>query len=85
MKRRKIKSIICSVIDTSQEEDIPYEVPSINFENEDNYIQVSRRKLYEIVQPFYEEILKWIHSSIEKSGYKNSIGKVLVFTGELHK
>ena len=77
----KLKVLYASVIDTSQEEDIPYEVPSINFENEDNYIQVSRRKLHEIVQPFYEEILKWTHSSIEKSGYKNSIGKVLVFTG----
>ena len=33
------------------------------------------------MHPFYEEILKWIHSSIEKSGYRNSIGKVLVFTG----
>ena len=77
----KLKVLYASVIDTSQEEDIPYEVPSINYENEDNYIQVSRRKLYEIVQPFYEEILKWTHSSIEKSGYKNSIGKVLVFTG----
>ena len=77
----KLKVLCASVIDTSQEEDIPYEVPSINFENENNYIQVSRRKLYEIVQPFYEEILKWTHSSIEKSGYKNSIGNVLVFTG----
>ena len=77
----KLKVLYASVIDTSQEEDIPYEVPSINFENEDNYIQVSRRKLYELVQPFYEEILKWTHNSIEKSGYKNSIGKVLVFTG----
>ena len=77
----KLKVLYASVIDISQEEDIPYEVPSINYENEDNYIQVSRRKLYEIVQPFYVEILKWTHSSIEKSGYKNSIGKVLVFTG----
>ena len=37
--------------------------------------------MHELVQPFYEEILKWISSSIEKSGYKNLIGKVLVFTG----
>ncbi|RPH06493.1 MAG: cell division protein FtsA [Alphaproteobacteria bacterium TMED194] len=77
----KLKVLYASVIDASQEEDIPYEVPSINFENENNYIQVSRRKLYELVQPFYEQILKWIHSSIENSGYKNLIGKVLVFTG----
>ena len=77
----KLKVLYASVIDTSQEEDIPYEVPSINYENEDNYIQVSRRRLYELVQPFYEEILKWIHSSIENSGYKNLIGKNLGFTG----
>ena len=77
----KLKVLYSSVIDASQEEDIPYEVPSINFENEENYIQVSRRDLYELVQPFYDEILKWIHSSIENSGCKNLIGKVLVFTG----
>ena len=77
----KLKVLYSSVIDASQEEDIPYEVPSINFENEDNYIQISRRSLYELVQPFYKEILVWINSSIENSGYKNLIGKVLVFTG----
>jgi len=77
----KLKVLYSSVIDASQEEDIPYEVPSINFENEDNYIQISRRSLYELVQPFYKEILEWINSSIENSGYKNLIGKVLVFTG----
>ncbi len=77
----KLKVLYASVIDASQEEDIPYEVPSINFENEDNYIQVSKRRLHELVQPFYEEILNWISSSIDNSGYKNLIGKVLVFTG----
>ena len=77
----KLKVLYASVIDASQEEDIPYEVPSINFENEDNYIQVSRRKLHELVLPFYEQILKWLHTSIENSGYKNLIGKVVVFTG----
>ena len=61
----KLKVLYSSVIDASQEEDIPYEVPSINFENEDNYIQISRRSLYELVQPFYKEILVWINSSIE--------------------
>ena len=77
----KLKVLYASVIDASQEQDIPYEIPSINFENENNYIQVSRRSLYELVQPFYQEILKWVHNSIENSGYKNLIGKVLVFTG----
>ena len=77
----KLKVLYASVIDASQEEDIPYEVPSINFENEENYIQVSKRKLYELVQPFYEEILNWVSASIDNSSYKNLIGKVLVFTG----
>ena len=77
----KLKVLYSSVIDASQEEDIAFEVPSINFENENNYIQISRRNLYELVQPFYEEILKWIFNSIENSGKKHLIGKVLVFTG----
>ena len=77
----KLKVLYSSVIDTSQEEDLAFEVPSINFENENNYIQITRRNLYELVQPFYEEILKWIYNSIENSGKKHLIGKVLVFTG----
>ena len=64
------------VIDASQEQDIPYEIPSINFENENNAIQVSRRSLYELVQPLSRNF-KWVHNSIENSGYKNLIGKVL--------
>jgi len=77
----KLKVLHASVIDASKEEDFYFEVPSINFENEENYIQVSRRTLYEIVQPFYIELLKWIYNSIEKSGKKIFFGKVLVFTG----
>ncbi len=77
----KLKVLHSSVIDASKEEEAFFEVPSINFENEKNYIQVSRRTLYEVVQPFYSELLKWIYSSIEKSGKQNFIGKVLVLTG----
>ena len=77
----KLKVLHASVLDASQEEDIPYEVPSINFENEENYIQVSKRKLYELVHPYYEEILNWVSASIDNSSHKNLIGKVLVFTG----
>lgn len=77
----KLKVLHASVIDASKEEDIFYEVPSINYENKDNYIQVSKRNLYEIVQPFYEELLKWVYESIRKSGKQHFIGKVLVFTG----
>ena len=77
----KLKVLYSSVIDASQEEDLAFEVPSINFENENNYIQISRRNLYELVQPFYEEILKWVYNSIKNSGKKHLIGNVLVFTG----
>ena len=47
-----------SVLDASQEEEMFLEIPSINFENEKNFIQVTRRNLYDIVKPFYEELLK---------------------------
>ena len=57
------------------------EIPSINFENEENYIQVSKRDLYEIVKTYYEEDLKWINDSIKHSGHSHLIGKGLVFTG----
>ena len=56
-----------SVLDTSKEEETLIEIPSINFENEENYIQVSKRDLFEIVKPYYEEVLKWINNSIKNS------------------
>lgn len=77
----KLKVLHSSVIDGSKEEQVSFEVPSINFENEESYIQVSRRNLFEIVQPFYIELLKWINNSIVKSGKQSFFGKVLVFTG----
>ena len=77
----KLKVMHASVLDTSKEEEILLEIPSINFENEENYIQVSKRDLFDIVKPYYEEILKWINDSIQKSGHAHLIGKVLVFTG----
>ena len=77
----KLKVMQGSVLDASQEEEMFLEIPSINFENEKNFIQVTRRNLYDIVQPFYEELLRWIYKSIQNSGKVNLIGKVLVFTG----
>ncbi len=77
----KLKVLHSSVIDGSKEEQASFEVPSINFENEESYIQVSRRNLFEIVQPFYVELLKWTNNSILKSGKQSFFGKVLVFTG----
>ncbi len=77
----KLKVMQASVLDASQEEEMFLEIPSINFENEKNFIQVTRRNLYDIVKPFYEELLKWIYQTIKSSGNVNLIGKVLVFTG----
>ena len=77
----KLKVMHASVLDTSKEEETLLEVPSINFENEENYIQVSKRELFDIVKPYYEEVLKWINDSIKSSEHAHLIGKVLVFTG----
>jgi cell division protein FtsA len=77
----KLKVMHASVLETSKEEETLLEIPSINFENEENYIQVSKRDLFDIVKPYYEEILKWVNDSIKKSEYAHLIGKVLVFTG----
>ena len=77
----KLKVMHASVLDTSKEEETLLEIPSINFENEENYIQVSKRELFDIVKPYYEEVLKWINDSIKSSEYAHLIGKVLVFTG----
>ena len=77
----KLKVMHASVLDTSKEEEVFLEIPSINFENEENFIQVSKRDLFDIVKPYYEEVLKWINDSIKKSGHAHLIGKGLVFTG----
>ena len=77
----KLKVMHASVLEPSKEEEILMEIPSINYENEENYIQVTKKDLFEIVKPFYEDIMKWINSSIKKSSYSNLVGRVIVLTG----
>ena len=81
VEAEKLKVMYASVLDSSKEEEMLLEIPSINFENKENFIQISKRNLYEVVKPFYEELLKWVYNSIEKSGNADLIGRVLVFTG----
>ena len=38
-----------SVLETSKEEYTQFEVPSINFENEENYIQVDKKNLFDVI------------------------------------
>ena len=77
----KLKVMHGSVLDTSKENEMLLEIPSINFENEDSYVQVSNQNIYDIIRPFYDEILIWINNSIDKSGNSNLIGRVMIFTG----
>ncbi len=77
----KLKVMHSSVLDNSKEEDTSIEIPSINYENKENYITVTKKDLFELVTPFYEEILKWVNNSINNSGFSNLIGRVIVFTG----
>ena len=77
----KLKVMHGSVLDTSKENEMLLEIPSINFENEDSYVQVSNQNIYDTIRPFYDEILIWINNSIDKSGNSNLIGRVMIFTG----
>ena len=38
-------------------------------------------RIFDIVKPYYEEVLKWINETIKSSEHAHLIGKVLVFTG----
>ena len=48
-----------SVIEHSSDSEISFEIPSINFNNNENFINISKKDLYKIVEPFVENILKW--------------------------
>ena len=47
-----------SAIEHSSDSEISFEVPSINFNNNENFINISKKDLYEIIKPFVENILK---------------------------
>ena len=77
----KIKIMHASVIEHSSDSEISFEIPSINFNNSENFINISKKDLYKIVEPFVENILKWTRVVIEKSGYEKIISNQLVITG----
>ena len=70
-----------SVIEHSSDSEISFEIPSINFNNSENFINISKKDLYKIVEPFVENILKWTRVVIGKSGYEKIISNQLVITG----
>ena len=77
----KIKIMHASVIEHSSDSEISFEIPSINFNNSENFINISKKDLYKIVEPFVENILKWTRVVIGKSGYEKIISNQLVITG----
>ena len=77
----KIKIMHASVIEHSSNSEISFEIPSINFNNSENFINISKKDLYKIVEPFVENILKWTRVVIGKSGYEKIISNQLVITG----
>ena len=70
-----------SAIEHNSDSEISFEVPSLNFNNSENFINISKKDLHGIVKPFIEDILKWTHLVIGKSGYEKIISKQLVITG----
>ena len=77
----KIKIMHASAIEHSSDKEISFEIPSINLHNNENYVQVSKKDLYNLVKPFVENLLKWIKVVIQKSGVDKTISKQLVITG----
>ena len=77
----KIKIMHASAIEHNSDSEISFEVPSLNFNQNENFINISKKDLHGIVKPFIEDILKWTDVVIGKSGYKNIISKQLVITG----
>ncbi len=81
LEAEKIKIMHASAIEHSADNEILFEVPSINLDNNEKFIQVSKKDLHLIVRPYLENILKWAKLVINKSGYENIISKQIVITG----
>ena len=77
----KIKIMHASAIDHNSDNEISFEVPSINFDNNEKFVQISKKDLHTIIKPFLENILKWTKLVINKSGYDKLISKQLIITG----
>ena len=70
-----------SVLENPDEIEMGMEIPSINFDNKDDYIKVTKGEIYDVVKPIIIQILNWISDTLKKSGKSNLVSKVLVFTG----
>ena len=77
----KLKVMHSSVIESNEDNEVFLEIPSINSDNSEDYIQITRREILEVTKPIINNILLWIQETINKSGHINSIGRVIVFTG----
>ena len=70
-----------SAIEHSSDNEISFEVPSINFDNNEKFVPISKKDLHKIIKHYLEDILKWTKLIISKSGYDKLISKQLIITG----
>ena len=77
----KNKIMHASAIEHSSDNEISFEVPSINFDNNEKFVPISKKDLHKIIKPYLEDILKWTKLIISKSGYDKLISKQLIITG----
>ena len=77
----KLKVMHSSVIQSSEANEVFIEIPSINFQNNENYVQITKKEIYEIVSSLVIKVLEWIKIILKKSGYENLTGKIIVYTG----
>ena len=77
----RLKIMHASVLENPDEIEMGMEIPSINFDNKDDYIKVTKGEIYDVVKPIIIQILNWISDTLKKSGKSNLVSKVLVFTG----
>ena len=77
----KNKIMHASAIEHSSDNEISFEVPSINFDNNEKFVPISKKDLHKIIKPYLEDILKWTKLILNKSGYDKLISKQLIITG----
>ncbi len=77
----KNKIMHASAIEHSSDNEISFEVPSINFDNNEKFVPISKKDLHKIIKPYLEDILKWTKLILGKSGYDKLISKQLIITG----
>lgn len=77
----KLKVMHASVIESSEADEVFLEIPSINFQNNENYVQITKREVYETIAPLIIKTLEWIKIILKNSGYGDLTGRVIVYTG----